>query len=196
MENRDPISEQKALARQRLRVVRDEIGIAQHASHSSAIQRNLFQLEEISAAKTVFCFISIGKEVATHEVINQLQSMGKSILVPKILPGEPMRAVLFTGWENLEPGVLGIPAPVTSAAFTGYVDLVITPGLGFTPTGTRIGYGRGYYDRWFADHEHGLRVGVAFECQLQESIPAEMSDVVIHLLITERRVLTTAQPRP
>ena len=98
-----------------------------------------------------------------------------------------MRAVPFTGWSDLAPGVLGIPTPVDSVAYPGYVDLVITPGLGFTPDGTRIGFGRGYYDRWFAVHAHGLRVGLAFECQLETSLPAETADVPVHILITEQR---------
>ncbi len=183
------MSEQKAAARKELRARREKLDLQSRTNYSAAIQSQLFQLPQISSAGIIFCFISSGAEVSTHNVIDELLVMGKTVLVPKILPGEPMRAVPFHGWDSLTPGVLGILAPIDNVAYPGSVGLVITPGLGFTPTGTRLGYGRGYYDRWFATHEHGLRVGVAFECQLEASLPSVTSDVSIHVLITEQRTI-------
>ncbi len=183
----DPTSEQKAIARRVLRERREKLDGQSRAAHNAAIQSRLLQLPQLASARVIFCFISCGPEVSTHAVIDRLLSMGKTVLVPKILPGQPMRAVPFRGWDSLAPGVLGIPAPIDTVAYPGGVDLVITPGLGFTPTGTRLGYGRGYYDRWFASHTHGLRVGIAFECQLETSLPSDSSDVPIHILITEQR---------
>ncbi len=189
MKNPGSLSAQKAAVRQLLRVRRNDLSVAQCTSQSAGIQSRLLQLPELNTAKAIFCFISTPREVSTGELIDKFLALGKTVLVPKILPGEPMRAVAFTGWNNLAPGVLGIPAPIESAAYTGRVDLVITPGLGFTLTGTRIGYGRGYYDRWFTGHEHGLRVGVTFECQLEQSLPTEVSDIPMHILITEQKII-------
>lgn len=185
----DSLSEQKAAARRVLRERRQSLDARTCTEQSAAIQSRLLQLPQLNPAAVIFCFISTGTEVSTHQVIDRLLGMGKTVLVPKILPGEPMRAVRFAGWDRLTPGVLGIPAPADSVAYPGYVDLVITPGLGFTPAGTRIGYGRGYYDRWFAAHEHGVRVGVAFECQLESSLPVATADVPMHILITEQRII-------
>ena len=185
----DPISEQKAVARKVLRARRDQLDPRTCAAHSAAIQSQLLQLPQLHPAEVVFCFISTGTEVSTRGVIDHMIASGKTVLVPNILRREPMRAVPFTDWDSLTPGILGIPSPTESIAYPGYVDLVVTPGLGFTPTGTRIGYGRGYYDRWFATHEHGLRVGVAFECQLEAALPAEAADVPLHILITEQRTI-------
>ena len=191
----ESISNQKAATRRVLRARRDNLDAVLCASHSAAVLTHLFQLPELNAAEVIFCFISTGAEVSTHGVIDRLRALGRIVLVPKILPGEPMRAVPFTGWDNLTQGVLGIPAPLESVAYPSYVDLVITPGLGFTPTGTRIGFGRGYYDRWFATLEHGLRVGIAHECQLEKSLPTEISDVPMHIVITEQRTIHI-KPRP
>ena len=196
MEILDPMSEQKATARMELRTRREKLDAPGRANYSAAIQSQLLQLPQLDSAAVIFCFISTGAEVSTHGVIHELLAMGKTVLAPKILPGEPMRAVPFRGWNTLTPGVLGILAPMDDAAYTGTVDLVITPGLGFTSTGTRLGYGRGYYDRWFATHEHGLRVGVAFECQLKAWLPSETSDVPMHVLITEQRTIVMGPGRP
>jgi 5-formyltetrahydrofolate cyclo-ligase len=62
------------------------------------------------------------------------------------------------------------------------------PGLGFTRTGARIGYGAGYYDRWLAAHPRTTRIGVAFECQLVAVLPQEPHDIRMHHVVTERRV--------
>jgi 5-formyltetrahydrofolate cyclo-ligase len=183
----DPMSEQKTAARRILRERRENLDAQSRVSGSAAIRSKLFQLPQLASAGIIFCFISNGSEVSTHEVIDRLLAMGKTVLVPKILPGQPMRAVTFRGWDSLAPGVLGIPAPVDTVAYAGRVDVVITPGLGFTATGTRLGYGRGYYDRWFTTHEHGLRVAIAFECQLEAVLPADAKDIPVHILITEQR---------
>jgi len=183
------MSERKSAVRMRLRDRREKLDLQTRDSFSAAIQSRLFELPQLARAGVVFCFISSGPEVSTHNVIDRLLTLGKTVLVPKIPSSQPMRAVLFPGWDRLSPGVLGIPAPNDTVAYPGGADLVITPGLGFTPTGTRLGYGRGYYDRWFASHEHGLRVGVAFECQLEDSLPAETSDIPVHIVITEQRTI-------
>lgn len=186
MEFPDPITDQKSAARVALRARREGLDAQARVARSANIQSQLFQIPQLNQAGVVFCFISTGAEVSTHTVIDRLMAMGKTVLVPKIPRGEPMRAVRFNGWSSLVPGTLGIPAPADTNAYPGHVDVVITPGLGFTPTGTRLGYGRGYYDQWFATHPHGLRVGIAFACQLEISLPSDSTDVPMHILITEQ----------
>jgi 5-formyltetrahydrofolate cyclo-ligase len=61
---------------------------------------------------------------------------------------------------------------------------VIVPGIAFSPAGHRIGYGKGYYDRFLAAH-HGLKLGLAYEMQIVPSIPSDTHDVPVDLVITE-----------
>jgi len=185
----DPMLEQKAAARRVLRERREKLDPQSRTAGSATIRSNLFRLPQLASAGVIFCFVSNGSEVSTHEIIDQLLAKGKTVLVPKILRGEPMRAVIFRGWDSLVPGALGIPAPLETVAYPSRVDLVITPGLGFTSAGTRLGYGRGYYDRWFATHDHGVRVAIAFECQLEDDLPADATDIPVHILLTEKRTI-------
>jgi 5-formyltetrahydrofolate cyclo-ligase len=104
-----------------------------------------------------------------------------------------MLAIEFPGWSALKPGTLGIPAPVSDRAFEGRVDVVITPGVGFTAAGDRLGMGKGYYDRWFAAHDYGLSVAICFECQLVAELPVSETDVPVDLIVTEQRVIRTAR---
>ena len=69
-------------------------------------------------------------------------------------------------------------------------DLVLVPGLGFSKDGHRLGRGGGYYDRWLESFE-GKKIGLCFEAQLLQELPTESHDVVMDLVITEKRVLSS-----
>lgn len=155
---------------------------------SAAIVERILRDREIVAARTVFCFISAGPEVHTHDLLERLRHLGKTLLVPRIPRGEPMRAVEFPGWDSLEPGTLGILAPKDATPYAGAADVVITPGLAFTPNGLRLGYGKGYYDRWFATHEHGTRIGITFQYQVEKTLPTSPTDIPVHKVITEHNL--------
>lgn len=99
-----------------------------------------------------------------------------------------MRAVRFPGWEQMVAGPLGIPAPRSERAFTGPIALAIVPGLGFTRSGARIGYGAGYYDRWLAARPQTEAVGIAFECQIVLTLPQDPHDIRMDRLVTERQL--------
>ena len=187
----NPLLAQKRLLRAELRQRRNALPASERLAASKKIREGLLGLPELSSATWVFCFISSGDEVGTHRLIDALVERGKQVLVPWIPAGGDMVAVHFPGWDGLAPGQLGILTPVAPRPHEGRVDLCITPGLGFTIRGERIGYGRGYYDRWFASHETGCRLGIAFECQIVDRVPVNETDVVLDILLTEARLIVT-----
>jgi 5-formyltetrahydrofolate cyclo-ligase len=76
------------------------------------------------------------------------------------------------------------------------VDVVVVPGLAFTPDGRRLGQGGGWYDRFLARvRPDCLTIGVAFDAQIVDDLPTESHDVVLDLVVTESGVIET-QPRP
>ena len=76
---------------------------------------------------------------------------------------------------------------------TAAIPLFLVPGLAFDPAGGRLGYGLGFYDRAFAVADPGaLKVGLAFELQIIESIPADPHDVPMDFVVTEDRVIRAA----
>ena len=70
------------------------------------------------------------------------------------------------------------------------IDLIIVPGVGFDPCGNRIGHGKGYYDSLLRHARNTLKIGLAFEFQIQEKIPVEDHDVHVDTIITEKRIIT------
>jgi 5-formyltetrahydrofolate cyclo-ligase len=184
---------EKAEWRARLKARRATVSEAECATASERIRARLLTLDAVRQARTLFCFVSRGGEPDTRPLIEQLAGDGRTILIPRIL-GATMIAVEFPGWAALAPGVLGIPAPTSERAFAGRVDVVITPGLGFTPAGDRLGMGRGYYDRWFASNDYGLSIAVCFDWQVVPSLPVGETDMPVDLIVTEQRLLRRPAP--
>ncbi len=178
--------------RERLKAVRDSMPALERAAASHAIGERVRTLAATQAARRTFVFISSGSEVHTHDLIHWLLARGGEVAVPKILPGKRMIASRLHHWSGLRPGQLGILTPEASEPVEGPFDLVITPGLGFTERGDRIGYGAGYYDRWFATHDARHRIAVAFEMQMVPDLPATLTDIPVEAIVTERRLIRVA----
>jgi len=66
------------------------------------------------------------------------------------------------------------------------VDIVVVPAVAFDLQGHRLGYGKGYYDR-FLKKTKAVKVGVAYDFQIVEKLPAEQHDIPVDLIITPAR---------
>ena len=185
----DLLKQAKAGLRQRLKAALGTISASDCRARSALITSRLWALPEVQTARSVFIFVSNGPEVHTHDLIDRLVAAGKSVFVPKIVGKTRMIASPFHGWVHLQPAQLGILTPISDDAHEGPVDLVVTPGLGFSVQGQRIGYGAGYYDRWFAGHSVGARIAVAFETQIVDSIPTAETDLPVDKIVTEDRLI-------
>lgn len=187
MNTQTELFEQKKRLRQTLKQRRAAISDQQREDYSETIVQRLFQIPELKSAKVVFAYISYSTEVITHDILKRLLADGKKVIVPKILSKEKMVSQQLESWDDLVPAELGILAPTKGEVVNDPVDVAITPGLGFTEQGHRIGFGAGYYDRWFASHEVRLKVALAFETQIVESLPIEDTDIPVDILLTEKR---------
>jgi 5-formyltetrahydrofolate cyclo-ligase len=67
-------------------------------------------------------------------------------------------------------------------------EVMFCPLLAFTSQGGRIGYGAGHYDKWLAAHPPRLAIGLAWDCQLEESLPIEPHDAKLDLIVTPTRI--------
>lgn len=183
------VKDRKATLRTRLKQVRGELDAGQRYRFDSSIRERLLALPQVRSAAVIFMFISYGSEVDTHQCLQELQQAGKRIAVPRIMDQETMIAVPFDSWASLQPEQLGILAPPGREPLASPIDVCITPGLGFSPAGRRLGYGRGYYDRWFRAHPPLFKVAPAYECQILEDLPGDEYDVPVDMIVTELRVI-------
>ena len=147
---------------------------------------------EFAAARVVMLFLSNPTEIDTAPLALKSWQHGKTVVVPKVswdqrrmLPVEITS--LNTGMTTTGPGVRepisGQPIPVS------FIDLVIVPGLGFTPSGHRIGRGMGFYDRFLAQPEFlGVSCGLGFDEQVIEELPVLDHDMPLSMLATDRGI--------
>lgn len=102
-------------------------------------------------------------------------------------------AMTFREWTDPFDDALLVPDPYkalqpAAEAANLIPDVLFCPLLGFTSQGGRIGYGAGHFDRWQSDNPPRLAIGLAWDCQLEESLPLEPHDVPMHAVITPTRL--------
>lgn len=147
-------------------------------------------LREIKKANVIFCYISFGTEVSTLALLDWLLLTGKEVCVPRV-SGNEMFAMTYSGLEDCEIGRFGIPEPCGGRIVSPReIDVCIAPGLAFDRRGNRLGYGKGYYDRFFASFA-GVRIGLCFDFQIVDRVPAEDFDRKIEMIVSDRGVYYT-----
>ncbi len=141
-------------------------------------------LSAFGEEESFFVYLSFGSEVSTKGLIRALLARGKQVCVPRI-EGGVMRSVPYA--EPLEAGAYGILQPKGGEETACRVAL--TPLLAVDGEGYRLGYGGGYYDRYFSLHPDVLRVGLAYAGQAVEGLPREKTDMPLHAVVTEKGVM-------
>jgi 5-formyltetrahydrofolate cyclo-ligase len=130
-------------------------------------------------------------EVDVLPLLADIVSHGWMAALPRVEGPGDMAFRQITRVDELRPGAYGIPEPGPDCPRVAPVDLtaLIVPGVAFARDGRRLGYGGGYYDRWLAAEQvRAVRIGIAFELQVLDELPAEAHDVRMHYLVTERGV--------
>lgn len=133
-------------------------------------------------------YYSYGTEADTHEIINKLILSGKRVYLPRV-EGETIVPVPYTAKTELIKNSFGIAEPV-GQAYDGEIQVCITPLLAVNSKGYRLGYGGGYYDRFFAAHPDILKVGLGYSLQSCEDKFEQEYDVPLDLFICERGIIT------
>jgi 5-formyltetrahydrofolate cyclo-ligase len=196
MRNVKLLQAKKARIRRAVIAVRDALDPTERATASAAIRDRLSSLPQVAGARTVLAFAAFGSEVDLDPLLEELIERRIGVFLPFVVtlsPPELGIARVRDLTADLVPGRLGIREPDPArrrAARSDRVDVVIAPGVAFDPTGRRIGYGAGFYDRLIA----GLRPGTpviapAFACQVLPEVPATTHDMTVNAIVTERATI-------
>lgn len=113
--------------------------------------------------------------------------MGKRVAFPKVF-GEEMRFYEVSSFVEFTEGTFGVKEPPEENPVDwrcGRNALVLTPGVAFDRSGNRMGFGKGYYDRHFSGAHDCVMLGVAYELQVTDRLPAGRFDVPLPWLVTE-----------
>ncbi len=141
-------------------------------------------------AETVLLYSSSGSEVPTNEIYKACLKDKKRIAFPLCIDKNGIMDFFIVDSENdLTDGVYGIKAP--SEWCKRLIDdercLCVVPGIAFDTRGYRLGYGKGYYDRYLENFT-GVSVGLCYSELLNENLPADIYDKKVNYLITDKTI--------
>lgn len=190
----------KKLIREKFKSIRTKLSREEVSAKSIRIQKLLFSLPEFRRAKTVCFYVAKGNEVQTERAIKDSIKLGKRVLVPITdkKTGKLALSELLNYDDELEPGAFGVlePKPACRRIVPATeADLIIVPGVVFDLHGHRLGYGKGYYDRFLREisalKTDAPFIGLAYEYQVLNEIPHGSDDISVHKIVTEKRVIKT-----
>ncbi len=185
------VSDQKSELRARLLKLRKSIDEEDWQIRSETIINELKKIPEFITSDVIHCFVSMNdrKEVNTHSLLDDLISSGKKVVVPvtDFETGELKHSELKS-FKDLKKNKWGVPEPDEILPQTKEIDLILVPLLAADNEFNRLGYGKGFYDR-FLKKENAVKVGLLFDDFLLDQIPVENFDEKLDILITEKKTL-------
>jgi len=156
-------------------------------SASDKIFEKLLQNKDFKNAKTVMSYMDFKNEVKTDKINDFIKNSKKILVLPKVIDKETMIAIedknqyIVSPFGNKEPD---------GKEYIGSIDVIITPGVAFDKDKNRVGFGRGYYDRFFLKYPNAKKIAIAFEEQIiDEGIETDKYDKKVDVLITENNII-------
>ena len=157
-------------------------------SISAKIVSNLKSANEYIKANRILCYSSFDSEIITNDIVCD---SSKQIYLPRV--AKDVLEVCLHDPKQMKVSNYGIHEPTNECLRDlSYIELIIVPGLAFTKTGIRLGYGKGFYDRLFAVPSCcAKRIGLVPDALLLDYIPYDLHDQKCDIIITESRVINT-----
>lgn len=140
---------------------------------------------DYSGYKNFFIYKSFNKEVETSRLIFYLKDNGKNVSFP-VIKGDKMIA----GLPIVKEFVLskfGTEEPKEYKEITD-IDVCFLPLIACDLSFNRLGYGKGYYDRFLSENKC-LKIGICYDFQIVDKIDYNLWDVPLDIIITEKRII-------
>lgn len=201
------MAEEKRNIRKRILSLRNEIPIKLREEKSNKILQKLYEMEQYKKTEVMLTYVNYQSEVITAPLITRALSDNKKVFAPRV-SGEKMEFYRIAGMEDIAEGYKGIMEPVCGESFPEEVGsfrvsvkkalgesagiLMVIPGAVFDKEGHRIGYGKGFYDRYLQRMtEEGInvyKIALCYECQMLGAVPYENHDIIMDMVITENDI--------
>ncbi|MFQ5881627.1 MAG: 5-formyltetrahydrofolate cyclo-ligase [Candidatus Methylomirabilales bacterium] len=184
--------------RTEMRRLRQGLTLADRRGRSRRIAGQLWKLDVFVQARRVLFYAARGSEVETLPLIERWIQGGRKPILPRV-EGEAMALVEVEDLTDLVPGYRGLLEPRPDRGREVHwekVEVALVPGLAFDLQGNRLGQGGGHYDRALArTGARSLKIGLAFDFQVVERLPADAHDVPVDLIVTETRAIEAAKAK-
>ena len=175
------------LDKKKLRIQQKErlvefVGVPRQTEENN-LRRQLFHSSQWQQAQVIAVVLSTDFELDTQPIIEKAWDEHKVVVVPKIMDHQ-MQFIAINADSMYTPAAFDIKEPTSNHTFNAAaIDLVIVPGLAYTISGQRLGFGAGYYDRFLAQYT-GNSVALALSVQMLAVLPVEQHDQKVAHIIT------------
>jgi len=173
---------------------RSVLSFDERKKKSDCISKALFNLKEFKEADLILLYKDYKNEVMTEGIYQKAVSLDKTIAYPRV-NGEDMDFYIVNSADELKEGYKGIFEPVERCLIVKSEDIVnkkvlmVLPGAAFDKAGNRIGYGKGFYDRYIHKMPYITTVAIGYNLQIADEIPAEAFDKPVDYVITENDII-------
>ena len=186
----------KGTIRKEMLARRNAMTSTEAESKSKAVAANLMKIKEYKEAATVLFYAAKGNEARTESLIRAAIKQGKMVLLPvtDMAKKEIVVAEIKDYDADLINGLFGIPEPKRKITVDEKgIDVVVVPGVAFDLACHRLGYGHGFYDKLLhklAAKKPGIvAIGLSYDFQVVEKLPAEGHDHKLDRIVTESQVI-------
>lgn len=173
---------------------RAKLSIEEQLKAGESIYNLVLMQFEFEKADKILLYSEVKGEAPVENIMLKSLSLGKKVYFPYCRNRECMDFYEIHSKDELYPSSFGLREPKPDNALKlkeqdiSENTLAIVPGVAFDKQLNRIGYGRGYYDRFFAEFKIPHRIGIAYEFQVLEEIKAKATDVAMTKIITDRNI--------
>ncbi len=136
-------------------------------------------------SRVIAIYKSLGNEVSTDRLIKYSLSLGKTVVLPKV-DKSIMNFYKIDNNTKYKKSLFGIDEPISNEIITD-IDLFIIPGVVFGKDLNRVGFGKGYYDKYL-ENNNAIKIGICFEEQVIDSIDSDTNDVKMDKIITDKNI--------
>ena len=190
------IKEQKNLIRNEYKEKRKALPIDERERMDKEICKSFLTLSSYRFADTVLLYSPLKYEIDTLAIATDALSKGKRIAYPRCIENNRMVYHYVTSAEDLLPGMYGIreprqDLPLFESEQTNHAICVL-PAIVYDKRGYRLGYGKGYYDRFLSSFK-GTKTGLIYSDFILDEIPRGHFDLKSDAIITEKGVITFAK---
>ncbi len=171
--------------------LRDNLTQEERKAKSKMIQEKIISAAVYKEAEIILSYMNYKSEVETEELVLKALKEGKKVYCPKV-NGDTMEFYRVSSIEDTEIGCMGIREPFAEEAkllresdISIGKCLMIMPGSAFDKDRNRIGYGKGYYDKYLNQYSGLSTIAICYDCQIVDKVPKEEYDIKPDAVISE-----------
>lgn len=178
-----------SLTREDYKKTRAALPFKKREAFSKIVCHAIINSREYKEAERVMAYWAISSELSLKPLIEHALKSGRELYLPVCASDGSMEGARFKEGDELLAGACRVPEPAGEFIPPQRLELIIVPMLAFNAGCFRIGWGRGYYDRYLV-RTGAFRLGAAFECQYDGRMEVKPSDAPLDKIITETHIWT------